>query len=202
MKLSLSDLEKKYGFDTGTLRYYDQKGILPIFHRTESNQRYIDKADESIIELLFLLKNSGCTLKRIKEIISLAETSKQNPDMLIEFRYKILQIILENESELLKKVSQIMEQIQISKYVTWFFTQTTKYDSPLDILFDPEAEFNGTLPPFFCEFLEKHGYPYHGKTPDLNEDLLHQLKSFQNKYPDYPITDDFINKTDTSGNKE
>ena len=198
MGLTLSDLEKKYGFDPGTLRYYDQKGILPIFHRNKANQRYIDNADESVIELLFLLKNSGCSLKRIQSIISLIEEGKRNPEQLLQFRYEILQILLENESELLEKVTEIMEQIQISKYVTWYFTQSTKYSSPLDILVDSKAQFNGTLPEYFCEFLDKFGYPHHGKNSDIDENTAQQLKSFRDKYPDYPVGSEVLEKANLS----
>ena len=52
-----------------TLQYYDRKGLLTAERATESNRRYYNDDHIQQLQLIFLLKQFGCTLDEIKTLL-------------------------------------------------------------------------------------------------------------------------------------
>lgn len=64
------DVSELLGINNETIRFYENKGLLPHFNREENGYRIFNK--EHIIRLTFILqaKDFGFTLAEIKELIN------------------------------------------------------------------------------------------------------------------------------------
>jgi len=73
-KLQIRDISQLTGLDRETLRFYEQKGLLPKPTRTDSGYRQFDS--EVVIRLKFikLAQEVGFSLKEILELLNIGQT--------------------------------------------------------------------------------------------------------------------------------
>ena len=64
MGYKISDISKKTGLSTYTLRFYDQKGLLPFVARDENGRRHL-----AFLSIITCLKNTGMQLNDIKKFV-------------------------------------------------------------------------------------------------------------------------------------
>jgi DNA-binding transcriptional MerR regulator len=64
---------KETGLDRETLRFYEQKGLLPKPGRTEAGYREFDADVIPRIQFIKLAQNVGFTLKEILELLNLGQ---------------------------------------------------------------------------------------------------------------------------------
>ncbi|MGG5373116.1 MerR family transcriptional regulator [Enterococcus sp. AZ196] len=69
MSYKISDISKKTGLSAYTLRFYDQKGLLPFVARDEHGRRYFDEKDLEYLSIITCLKNTGMQLNDIKQFV-------------------------------------------------------------------------------------------------------------------------------------
>lgn len=200
MKLSLSEMERLCGIPAGTLRYYDRENILPLFQRSASGHRYVDMADVSTIQLLNMLKMAGCPLSLISEIIALAEGIKSEPCEIGNNHRQISALLDKNTNTLLENIAKLSMQVQISRYIAWFFSAAAEESTAVHCS-DDAPSYDAELPLEFRIYLEKIGC----KDAKNREILRHTLQwnqepfdrkeyiqAFRDKYPDYMFPDNFI----------
>lgn len=201
MKLSLSELERRYGISSGTLRYYDRENILPMFQRTDGNQRYIDADDAVYIELLEMLKQAGCPLSLIRDIVALCEAGKNDYSAIESSYHRAAALLEENSRRLLSEISEMINKMQISRYVSWFFTTAADAGSTLVHMTKNAPAYSGELPLDFRIYLNKIGFADPHNTELLNQirngeepanDYTEAIRAFHEKHPDYPILDELI----------
>lgn len=63
---TVGELANHLGVTVRTLQYYDRKGLLTAERASESNRRYYNDAHIQQLQLIFLLKQFGCTLMKLK----------------------------------------------------------------------------------------------------------------------------------------
>ena len=69
MGYKISDISKKTGLSTYTLRFYDQKGLLPFVARDENGRRHFKDSDLEFLSIITCLKDTGMQLSEIKQFV-------------------------------------------------------------------------------------------------------------------------------------
>ncbi|MGM0168399.1 hypothetical protein IGI39_004154 [Enterococcus sp. AZ135] len=69
MGYKISETSKKTGLSAYTLRFYDQKGLLPFVARDENGRRHFKDEDLAFLSIITCLKNTGMQLNDIKKFI-------------------------------------------------------------------------------------------------------------------------------------
>jgi DNA-binding transcriptional MerR regulator len=95
MTYTIKQTAEKTGLSEHTLRYYDREGLLPLLKRTKSGIRAFSENDINWIGLICCLKNSGMSIEKIKEFMSLclkgAQTQEARKQLLLNHREYIIQ---------------------------------------------------------------------------------------------------------------
>lgn len=69
MGYKIGDISKKTGLSTYTLRYYDQKGLLPFVERDKNGRRHFKDEDFDYLSIITCLKDTGMQLDEIRQFI-------------------------------------------------------------------------------------------------------------------------------------
>ena len=72
MGYKISDISKKTGLSAYTLRFYDQKGLLPFVARDKHGRRHFKDEDLAFLSIITCLKNTGMQLNDIKKFVAFA----------------------------------------------------------------------------------------------------------------------------------
>lgn len=80
MTYSIGDIAKMLDISISTLRYYDKVGLLPLVNRTSGNIRVFDDTDVECLKMIECLKNTGMTLKDIKQFFDWCEEGDSTLD--------------------------------------------------------------------------------------------------------------------------
>ncbi len=111
MDYSIKQVSEKTNLKAHVLRYYEREGLLPNVSRSESGIRRYSQEDLEWLGLICCLKNTGMSIKQIREFVSLSaqgkETLKQRCDMLIEHRKTVESQIEEMQMHLQKVTHKI-----------------------------------------------------------------------------------------------
>ena len=75
-KLQIKDVVQRTGLDRETLRFYEQKGLLPKSSRTEAGYREFDPDIVIRIKFIKMAQEVGFSLKEISELLALGQSSK------------------------------------------------------------------------------------------------------------------------------
>jgi DNA-binding transcriptional MerR regulator len=65
----ISDLASATGLSRHTLNFYLKLGLINESGRTESNYRFFDQAVVDRLHYIIRLRQAGCTLKHIKDLL-------------------------------------------------------------------------------------------------------------------------------------
>ncbi|EGD48277.1 transcriptional regulator, MerR family [Ruminiclostridium papyrosolvens DSM 2782] len=108
MDYSIKQVSEKTNLKAHVLRYYEREGLLPNVSRSESGIRRYSQEDLEWLGLICCLKNTGMSIKQIREFVSLStqgnETLKQRCEMLMEHK-KTVESQIEEMHNHLKKVT-------------------------------------------------------------------------------------------------
>jgi len=122
MEYSIKQVSEKTSLKPYVLRYYEKEGLLPLISRSESGIRKYSEYDLEWIGLICCLKNTGMSIKQIKDFVELSvqgnETLKQRCDMLIEHKKNVEEQIGEMQIHLQKVACKI----------NYFTAQCEKYN--------------------------------------------------------------------------
>ncbi len=73
MSYTIAQTAAKTGISIFTLRYYDKEGLLPYVKRDEKENRIFTEEDMKWLSFILCLKNTGMSLKEIRDYIKLCE---------------------------------------------------------------------------------------------------------------------------------
>lgn len=111
---SISEAAAKSKLTASTIRYYDEKGLLPFIKRDESGRRIFTDDDIDMIIFIKSLKDCNLSLIKIKEFVSLCEKSE---DSLKER----LELLIECENDLKQKICEIENSLELLKVNIKYF---------------------------------------------------------------------------------
>jgi DNA-binding transcriptional MerR regulator len=111
VEYSIQQVSEKMQIRPTVLRFYEKEGLLPSVRRTKSGIRRYDKEDMEWIGLIVCLKNTGMSIKQIKDFVDLSmegdETLKQRCEMLYEHKRSVEAQIAEMHRHLEKVACKI-----------------------------------------------------------------------------------------------
>ncbi len=111
MTYSIKEVSEKTNLKAHVLRYYEREGLLPNVSRSESGIRRYSEEDLEWLGLICCLKNTGMSIKQIREFVALSaqgkETLKQRCDMLIAHKKIVESQIEEMQNHLIKVTHKI-----------------------------------------------------------------------------------------------
>jgi len=119
MDYSIKQVSEQTNLKPHVLRYYEKEGLLPFVSRSESGILRYSEYDLEWIGLICCLKNTGMSIKQIKDFVILSlqgnETLKQRCDLLIEHKRNVEEQIQEMKTHLQKvawKISYFTDQYE------------------------------------------------------------------------------------------
>lgn len=125
MQYSIGEVSEKTGIPISTLRYYDREGMFPQIARGNGGIRSFSNREVESLEVIECLKNSGLSIKEIKQFLDWCEEGDASLEKRRNLFYKQLDAMNEKMTELQKTIATI-------KYKCWY------YDSALAAR--PESE--------------------------------------------------------------
>ncbi len=114
MTYSIGDISKMLDISISTLRYYDQKGLLPLVNRTSGNIRVFDDTDVECLKMIECLKNTGMPLKDIKQFFEWCEEG----DSTIDQRYELF---IHQKKKTEKQISLLQNALDRINYKCEFY---------------------------------------------------------------------------------
>jgi DNA-binding transcriptional MerR regulator len=121
--LTIKQVSEKTALPPHVLRYYENEGLLPSIARSRNGIRRYTENDLEWINLICCLKNTGMSIKQIKNFVELSlegeETLKERCDMLREHK-KNVEIQIQEMHKHLQKVTHKIEHFtrQYEKYLS------------------------------------------------------------------------------------
>ena len=115
--MTISEVAKKLGFSTYTLRYYEKIGLIRGVRRSGGIRRY-GESDIKWLEFIGRLKSTGMPLAEIAQYAKLRyegdDTISRRKDMLLSHRARLRREIenLQNHYEALEKKIQTYEHME------------------------------------------------------------------------------------------
>jgi len=111
LEYSIKQVSEKTNLKPHVLRYYEKEGLLPFVSRSESGIRRYSDYDLDWLGLICCLKNTGMSIKQIKDFVELSvqgdETLKQRCEMLIAHKGNVEIQIQEMQKHLQKVACKI-----------------------------------------------------------------------------------------------
>ncbi len=123
MGYTIKQVSERTNLSAHVLRFYEKEGLLSNINRSKSGIRSYSEDDLEWLGLICCLKNTGMSLKQIKEFMDLSaegkKTLKQRCDILIEHKKNVESQILEMHKHLDKvshKIDHYTKQYNEYKY--------------------------------------------------------------------------------------
>jgi len=109
MEYTIKDVAEKTDLSIHAIRYYDKEGLLPLTKRTASGIRKFSENDIHWIQLICCLKNSGMSIKEIREFMNLCLQGTESS----EERKVILQA---HREKIVKQIQQLKCSLEVIEY--------------------------------------------------------------------------------------
>lgn len=111
MGYTVKMVSEKTHLSPHVLRYYEKEGLLPHIKRTASGIRHYSDADLEWLGLICCLKNTGMSIKQIRDFVNLSlqgpETLKTRCEMLLEHKREVEDHIAEMNHHLVEVTRKI-----------------------------------------------------------------------------------------------
>ena len=123
MGYSVKTVAEKVNLSPHVLRYYEKEGLLPQISRTKSGIRHYSDADLEWIGLLCCLKNTGMSIKQIRDFVAL---SQQGPQTL-ETRCELLKQHRADVQQHIVELNRYLEKV--THKIAYFSRQLEEYNA-------------------------------------------------------------------------
>lgn len=141
---SIGEVADTLGIAASTIRYYDNKGMLPDVKRSEGGLRRFSEADIDWLRMIEHLKMSGMTIAEISEYISLF----QQGDKSIEQRRALVH---GKRNKILQQMKELQDALDFITYKCWYYDTAYKAGT-CDV---PRKMPKEDMPPKIAAILEK-----------------------------------------------
>ncbi|GHV61974.1 putative HTH-type transcriptional regulator [Spirochaetia bacterium] len=111
MSFTIKQVSEKTSLPPHVLRYYENEGLLPGVARSRNGIRRYSENDLEWLSLICCLKNTGMSIKQIKNFVELSmdgdSTLKERCELLKEHKKIVEEQIQEMQKHLLKVTKKI-----------------------------------------------------------------------------------------------
>lgn len=119
MVYTVGEMAKRVGVPASTLRYYDKEGLLPFVERSNTGIRVFNDKDYGYFKIIDCLKQSGLTIKEIREFIDLSKGG----DATLEQRLALFQ---SRRQAVLEQMEALQKTLNILEYKCWYYTKAVE----------------------------------------------------------------------------
>lgn len=119
MGYSIAEVAEKTHLTAHTLRYYEKEGLLPFVNRSDSGNRDFKDTDLEWLELICCLKNTGMSVKNIKEFIGLCLKGDDTLDVRRE-------IFIAHREEVINQMAKLQKNLDKINYKINYYDCTCK----------------------------------------------------------------------------
>ena len=116
MEYTVKQISEKTNLKPYVLRYYEKEGLLPHVRRTQGGVRRYTDEDLEWISLICCLKNTGMSIKQIREFVRL---SMQGPKTLSR-RCELLE---KHKRDVSENIRQMRGHLEIVTHKIAYFTK-------------------------------------------------------------------------------
>ena len=118
MNYNIGEVAKQFNLSIHTLRYYEKEGILNI-NRSKNGIRKYEDSDIESIKIVECLKNSGMSLKDIKQFMDWCSLG----DSTLQFRQAMFE---EQRKAVLEQISHLQKTLDIINFKCWYYKTANK----------------------------------------------------------------------------
>ncbi len=123
MGYTVKEIAEKTGLKPHVLRYYEKEGLLPNVKRTQGGIRQYTEKDLEWLGLIRCLKNTGMSIKQIRDFVSL---SLRGPETL-QKRCEMLQC---HREDVLANISAMQEHLEtVTHKIAYFTSRLNEYQA-------------------------------------------------------------------------
>ncbi|MCE1253946.1 MAG: MerR family transcriptional regulator [Anaerolineae bacterium] len=119
MEYTIKQAADRLNLTAYTLRFYDKEGLLPFVERDDAGRRLFTDNNMEWLEMICCLKNTGMSLKQIKDYIQLC---MQGDDTLEERR----QFLLNHRQDVLNQIEALHDNLEHINYKIEHYNTTCK----------------------------------------------------------------------------
>lgn len=116
MGYTVQQISEKTNLKPHVLRYYEKEGLLPHVGRTKGGIRHYTDEDLEWIRLICCLKNTGMSIRQIRDFVSLSLEGQETLSKRCE--------LLENHKrDVAANISQMQRHLEIVTHKIAYFTK-------------------------------------------------------------------------------
>lgn len=109
---SISEVSAKFNIPKSTLRYYENKGLLPRIERDETGRRLFSEVQMALLQTVMCLKNTRMPIKEIKQYMDWIQEGDTTIERRLEMMTKHKQNVLDEISLMTDSLQGIDEKIK------------------------------------------------------------------------------------------
>lgn len=109
--MQISDLAKKLGITTRTIRLYEKMELVDPPRRTDGRVRYYEKADVKRFKFVLKLKELGLSLEEMKGLADIYQREQQIPAKIMPRLIELLETHLKNIREKVSTLQSLERDI-------------------------------------------------------------------------------------------
>lgn len=114
MVYTVGEMAKLLDVPASTLRYYDQKGLLPFVERTTGGIRRFTDKDYEWLRIILCLKKTGMPLKDIRSFVQMAMQGD-------ETIHKRLALIVKQRDAVRLQMAELEKTMEILDFKCWYY---------------------------------------------------------------------------------
>lgn len=137
---TIGEISAKLGIPASTIRYYDNKGMLPGVSRAEGGMRRFTQADIDWLHMIGHLKMSGMSIREIQDFVALY----QDGDATIEQRRALVH---GRRDEIVRQMAELQETLDFITYKCWYYDTAAQAGTCAV----PQAMAEEDMPPHIAE---------------------------------------------------
>lgn len=117
MLYTVGEMAAILGVPASTLRYYDKEGLLPFVERSRGGIRMFTDKDHEWLKVIECLKQSGLSIKEIRDFIGLAMQGDEASLM------KRLALFQARRDAVRKQIEDMQETLALLEFKCWYYEQ-------------------------------------------------------------------------------
>lgn len=119
MFYTVGEIAKKMQVAPSTLRYYDKEGLLPNVERSGGGIRMFKDADVSWLMMIDCLKQTGMSIKDIKQFMDWCSEGDETID-------KRLEIFRKQKESVERQMQELQDTMDMIDFKCWYYEQAQK----------------------------------------------------------------------------
>lgn len=125
--MTITEVSKKYGLSTDTLRYYERIGLIPPVTRNSSGNRDYTENDCKWVKFIKCLRSAGLSIEILSEYVELFQKGN---DTISERK----ELLFEQRNQIAEKINELQETLSfLDQKIDGYEERMLKFEEELKI---------------------------------------------------------------------